>query len=204
MRAWRQHWNHQLYKALEHQYQTGLEALNKNLPEIHIDLTFKSVPVSISDYMCLLFFPSHTFCFHHESSSSYFGLPVHVLNCWLMWIKYNSHLPYIYSFSWAGRAVCSSVLHLKKYEHATSGRWSGSSQFQTSSKGSAPWGRSLYSASWLTGMPLGSWPSSVRPRISLAAFRVFNTSSRCLKQIMMTLLIFTIMIIVHLPFKKTV
>lgn len=44
MRAWRQHWNHQLYKALEHQYQTGLEALNKNLPEIHIDLTFKSVP----------------------------------------------------------------------------------------------------------------------------------------------------------------
>uniref|UniRef100_A0A4W5JP42 Dynein cytoplasmic 2 heavy chain 1 n=1 Tax=Hucho hucho TaxID=62062 RepID=A0A4W5JP42_9TELE len=42
MKAWRQHWNHQLYKALEHQYQTGLEALNKNLPEIHIDLTFKS------------------------------------------------------------------------------------------------------------------------------------------------------------------
>ncbi|KAM9801492.1 cytoplasmic dynein 2 heavy chain 1 [Neosynchiropus ocellatus] len=41
MRAWRQHWNHQLYKALEHQYQTGLEALNKNLPEIHIDLVFK-------------------------------------------------------------------------------------------------------------------------------------------------------------------
>ncbi|CAL8361611.1 unnamed protein product [Merluccius merluccius] len=41
MRAWRQHWNHQLYKALEHQYQTGLEALNKNLPEIHVDLTFK-------------------------------------------------------------------------------------------------------------------------------------------------------------------
>lgn len=45
MRAWRQHWNHQLYKALEHQYQTGLEALNKNLPEIHIDLTFKSVHI---------------------------------------------------------------------------------------------------------------------------------------------------------------
>ncbi|XP_034460809.1 cytoplasmic dynein 2 heavy chain 1 isoform X1 [Hippoglossus hippoglossus] len=41
MQAWRQHWNHQLYKALEHQYQMGLEALNKNLPEIHIDLTFK-------------------------------------------------------------------------------------------------------------------------------------------------------------------
>ncbi|XP_013869519.1 cytoplasmic dynein 2 heavy chain 1 [Austrofundulus limnaeus] len=41
MQAWRQHWNHQLYKALEHQYQTGLEALNRNLPEIHIDLIFK-------------------------------------------------------------------------------------------------------------------------------------------------------------------
>ncbi|XP_029374274.1 cytoplasmic dynein 2 heavy chain 1 isoform X3 [Echeneis naucrates] len=41
MQAWRQHWNHQLYKALEHQYQMGLEALNKNLSEIHIDLTFK-------------------------------------------------------------------------------------------------------------------------------------------------------------------
>ncbi|XP_057206860.1 cytoplasmic dynein 2 heavy chain 1 isoform X3 [Triplophysa rosa] len=41
MKAWRQHWNHQLYKALEHQYQVGLEALNKNLPEINIDLIFK-------------------------------------------------------------------------------------------------------------------------------------------------------------------
>uniref|UniRef100_A0A3B3YWL0 Uncharacterized protein n=1 Tax=Poecilia mexicana TaxID=48701 RepID=A0A3B3YWL0_9TELE len=41
MQAWRQHWNYQLYKALEHQYQTGLEALNKNLPDIHVDLIFK-------------------------------------------------------------------------------------------------------------------------------------------------------------------
>ncbi|XP_063807614.1 cytoplasmic dynein 2 heavy chain 1 isoform X2 [Pseudophryne corroboree] len=41
MKAWRQHWDHQLYKALEHQYQMGLEALNENLPEIAIDLTFK-------------------------------------------------------------------------------------------------------------------------------------------------------------------
>ncbi|XP_035398354.1 cytoplasmic dynein 2 heavy chain 1 [Cygnus atratus] len=41
MKAWRQHWNHQLYKALEHQYQMGLEALNENLPEINIDLIFK-------------------------------------------------------------------------------------------------------------------------------------------------------------------
>ncbi|CAH2225380.1 cytoplasmic dynein 2 heavy chain 1 [Pelobates cultripes] len=41
MKAWRQHWNHQIYKALEHQYQMGLEALNENLPEFNIDLTFK-------------------------------------------------------------------------------------------------------------------------------------------------------------------
>uniref|UniRef100_A0A8C2M1K4 Cytoplasmic dynein 2 heavy chain 1 n=1 Tax=Cricetulus griseus TaxID=10029 RepID=A0A8C2M1K4_CRIGR len=41
MHAWRQHWNHQLYKALEHQYQMGLEALNENLPEINVDLTYK-------------------------------------------------------------------------------------------------------------------------------------------------------------------
>lgn len=53
MGAWRQHWNHQLYKALEHQYQTGLEALNKNLPEIQIDLTFKSVLFTI-EIKCLI------------------------------------------------------------------------------------------------------------------------------------------------------
>ncbi|XP_044933442.1 cytoplasmic dynein 2 heavy chain 1 isoform X4 [Mustela putorius furo] len=41
MRAWKQHWDHQLYKALEHQYQMGLEALNENLPEISVDLTYK-------------------------------------------------------------------------------------------------------------------------------------------------------------------
>ncbi|KAB1272093.1 Cytoplasmic dynein 2 heavy chain 1 [Camelus dromedarius] len=41
MHAWKQHWNHQLYKALEHQYQMGLEALNENLPEINIDLIYK-------------------------------------------------------------------------------------------------------------------------------------------------------------------
>ncbi|MXQ96699.1 hypothetical protein E5288_WYG013272 [Bos mutus] len=41
MHAWKQHWNHQVYKALEHQYQMGLEALNENLPEINIDLIYK-------------------------------------------------------------------------------------------------------------------------------------------------------------------
>lgn len=55
MRAWRQHWNHQLYKALEHQYQMGLEALNKNLPEIHIDLTFKSVNILLFGFTLWFF-----------------------------------------------------------------------------------------------------------------------------------------------------
>ena len=38
MRPWKLHWDHQLYKALEHQYQLGLEALNENLPEIKVEL----------------------------------------------------------------------------------------------------------------------------------------------------------------------
>lgn len=58
MRAWRQHWNHQLYKALEHQYQTGLEALNKNLPEIHVDLTFKSVHLILGVQLSISLFVS--------------------------------------------------------------------------------------------------------------------------------------------------
>nr|CAB3240329.1 cytoplasmic dynein 2 heavy chain 1-like [Phallusia mammillata] len=41
VRGWRAHWNRQIYKALEHQYQIGLEALNQNLPEIRVDLTFR-------------------------------------------------------------------------------------------------------------------------------------------------------------------
>lgn len=41
MRAWRLHWDHQLYKALEHQYQMGLESLNENLPEIKIELIYR-------------------------------------------------------------------------------------------------------------------------------------------------------------------
>lgn len=40
MKTWKAHWDRQLYKALEHQYQMGLEALNENLPEIKIELTF--------------------------------------------------------------------------------------------------------------------------------------------------------------------
>ncbi|TPX70937.1 hypothetical protein SpCBS45565_g01524 [Spizellomyces sp. 'palustris'] len=39
--TWRNHWDYQLYKALEHQYQMGLENLNESLPEIKVDLIFK-------------------------------------------------------------------------------------------------------------------------------------------------------------------
>jgi dynein heavy chain 2 len=41
MRSWRLHWDHQLYKALEHQYQLGLERLNEHLPEIKVELVFR-------------------------------------------------------------------------------------------------------------------------------------------------------------------
>lgn len=34
--------NHQMYKALEHQYQMGLESLNESLPEIKCELVFRS------------------------------------------------------------------------------------------------------------------------------------------------------------------
>ena len=43
MKPWKAHWDRQLYKALEHQYQMGLEALNENLPEIKVELTFRWV-----------------------------------------------------------------------------------------------------------------------------------------------------------------
>lgn len=32
--VWRQHWDFQLYKALQYQYKQGLECINKNLPEV--------------------------------------------------------------------------------------------------------------------------------------------------------------------------
>ncbi|XP_071483964.1 LOW QUALITY PROTEIN: cytoplasmic dynein 2 heavy chain 1-like [Diadema antillarum] len=38
---WKMHWDRQLYKALEHQYQMGLEALNENLPEIKVELVYR-------------------------------------------------------------------------------------------------------------------------------------------------------------------
>ena len=41
MKTWKMHWDRQLYKALEHQYQMGLEALNENLPEIKVELIYR-------------------------------------------------------------------------------------------------------------------------------------------------------------------
>lgn len=41
MKPWKLHWDIQLYKALEHQYQLGLEILNENLPEIKVELVFR-------------------------------------------------------------------------------------------------------------------------------------------------------------------
>ena len=41
LKSWKNHWDHQLYKALEHQYQVGLEALNEYLPEIEVFLTYR-------------------------------------------------------------------------------------------------------------------------------------------------------------------
>jgi dynein heavy chain 2 len=38
--SWTQHWDMQIYKALEHQYQLGLESLHETLPEIRADVIF--------------------------------------------------------------------------------------------------------------------------------------------------------------------
>lgn len=40
-KSWCSHWDRQLYKALEHQYQLGIEALNQNLPEFKVELTYR-------------------------------------------------------------------------------------------------------------------------------------------------------------------
>jgi len=42
LKVWRNHWDRQLYKTLEHQYQVGLEALNEHLPEIRAELVYRN------------------------------------------------------------------------------------------------------------------------------------------------------------------
>ncbi|KAG2426397.1 hypothetical protein HYH02_014824 [Chlamydomonas schloesseri] len=39
--VWRQHWDFQLYKALEVQYLAGLEMINKTLPEVEVKMVFR-------------------------------------------------------------------------------------------------------------------------------------------------------------------
>ena len=41
MSTWMNHWDRQLYKALEYQYRLGLETLNENMPEIKLELAFR-------------------------------------------------------------------------------------------------------------------------------------------------------------------
>eukprot|EP00117_Sycon_ciliatum_P036543 scpid1236/ scgid27488/ Cytoplasmic dynein 2 heavy chain 1; Dynein heavy chain isotype 1B len=41
MRPWKTHLDYQLYKALEHQYRTGLEVMNEHLPELKVELTYR-------------------------------------------------------------------------------------------------------------------------------------------------------------------
>lgn len=82
-------------------------------------------------------------------------------------------------FLLTGRAAYSSRHHLRRCVHAILEKWSVSSRSQTSSEGSAPRGRSSSSTSWLTGMRLGSSQFSARPRTSLVAWKLCNTSSRC-------------------------
>src|SRR5690606_19273595 len=48
MEAWKTHWDYQIYKALEHQYQKGLEGINENLPEIRVNLVFKERQLQFS------------------------------------------------------------------------------------------------------------------------------------------------------------
>ncbi|KAI5737300.1 hypothetical protein M8J76_012015 [Diaphorina citri] len=40
-KLWKNHWDHQLYKALDYQYQLGLEALNQHLPEMKVELVYR-------------------------------------------------------------------------------------------------------------------------------------------------------------------
>ena len=47
MKGWRMHWDMQLFKALEHQYQVGLEGLHQDLPQIRCELEFKGRRVQL-------------------------------------------------------------------------------------------------------------------------------------------------------------
>jgi hypothetical protein len=47
LQLWRQHWDFQLYKALDVQYRVGLESINKTLPEVSLaDVSVLGAPYS--------------------------------------------------------------------------------------------------------------------------------------------------------------
>ncbi|KAF0306076.1 Cytoplasmic dynein 2 heavy chain 1 [Amphibalanus amphitrite] len=47
-KTWRAHWDRQIYKALEHQYQHGLEVVNQHLPELKVELVYRNRKLQFS------------------------------------------------------------------------------------------------------------------------------------------------------------
>lgn len=63
MKLWKYHWDIQLYKALEHQYQRGIVTLNDVMPEFKVDLIYKLVRTANIDFLILNFkVPHHIHC----------------------------------------------------------------------------------------------------------------------------------------------
>uniref|UniRef100_A0A8D8QIW2 Cytoplasmic dynein 2 heavy chain 1 n=2 Tax=Cacopsylla melanoneura TaxID=428564 RepID=A0A8D8QIW2_9HEMI len=50
-KLWKNHWDHQLFKALDYQYQLGLEALNQHLPEMKVELVYRQQKLQYSPPM---------------------------------------------------------------------------------------------------------------------------------------------------------
>jgi dynein heavy chain 2 len=67
MRPWLAHWDRQLYKVLEFQYQLGLESLHQQVPEIKAELIFRCVTIcSLISYLYLFVSDSKNFNFAHH------------------------------------------------------------------------------------------------------------------------------------------
>ena len=48
MKQWQNHWDHQVYKTFEHQYQLALECINQNQPEIKVEIVFRQMKLQFS------------------------------------------------------------------------------------------------------------------------------------------------------------
>lgn len=48
MKSWKLHWDYQLYKALERQYQISLCSLHMHFPEIKVELNYRYLLESIT------------------------------------------------------------------------------------------------------------------------------------------------------------